>query len=315
MKLSLPLVGEGLPPKVFFYEYGKISKNLEAKLFFEWLHANGVNLVRVEALERKLNGERGAPLGAIFMHEIISSAGHSQSKITAVAKSNSAIYFFDKLTDRLLKDGKQKFDLQTSIVESEHQKSRALLVDDLDARRVLHLKEKWTGSAAILETSRGNFQAILLMDSERGRDERVSIERALVALFDGDIGAVNPTQLHRLPGSVNWKKDQFVCQLTEIKSSIGPSNEIDFLGHPKQSKTKTRVQRLNSSGPRGGADKSNSGAAFGRVIQMKRENFSDAEIIEALSRPEWLRHHSPDWPERTLRAASIQFRPPVKRLH
>lgn len=279
-----------------------ISKNLEAKKFFAFLNQYGIDFVRIESIFRKNDGTRGAPLGSIFLEN-------------SVQKANTAIHHFDKLARRLQTSGKRNFDLLTGAAEDADKKSRALLIDDLDKKSITKLKQKWTGAAAFLETSLGNFQAILVADLPLDRNQRVQIQKSIAGEFQGDSGAVSSTQLHRLPGSINWSKNEFVCRLFEVRHAVKESNESDFLTKEIQSAVYPKVQTKVTQYSAKNGLKTNSEIAFGRTIQMLREGHSREEIIEFLSRPEWITHHTKDWPERTWRAAMDKFRPASKRLH
>lgn len=283
-------------------EANSISKNIQARKFFNFLSENGIELVKIEALLRKADGSRGAVIGNIFQENII-------------RKSNSAVYYFDKLVQTLLRNGKERFDLQTASVEVDDAKSKVILIDDLKTEYLEKLLQQWTGAIAILETSSKNYQAILIIDSPRDRAQRVQVQKSISATFFGDLAAVSSIQLHRFPGSINWGKGGFVCQLYETRKATGKSNENDFLTKQKLAvflpKTNPRLPKYQIQSD----SKIDSGIAFGRVIQMLREGRSREEIIEFLSQPEWLRHHTQDWPERTWRAALDKFRPAERRLH
>jgi hypothetical protein len=212
------------------------------------------------------------------------------------------------LIAKLLRDGKQKIDLQTSAQESTVGLSRSLLIDDLDKNQLGNLKQIWRGPVAVLETSHGNYQAILIMDLERVRAERTNIQLALVERFDGDIGAISATQLHRFPGSINWKGEPFACKLIEIWDAIGPSNEGDFLVKTLTRDSPKQANRIFSNSEKTGVNMS--AVAFGYTIQLLRKRVPDSQILAELGSPKWLRHHDKsDWPERTLHKAKLAFRP------
>lgn len=283
-------------------EANSISKNIQAKKFFNFLSQNGIELVKIEALLRKADGSRGAVVGNIFQENIFQ-------------RSNSAIYRFDKLVQTLLRNGKERFDLQTASVEVDDAKSKVILIDDLKEEFLEKLLQKWSGAIAILETSSKNYQAILIMDLPRVRSQRVQIQKSISATFFGDSAAISSIQLHRFPGSINWGKGGFVCQLYETRNATEKSNENDFLTKQKSAVFLPKTYRKLPKYQVQGGSEINSEMAFGSAIQMLREGRSREEIIEFLSQPEWLRHHTEDWPERTWRAALDKFRPAERRLH
>jgi len=279
-----------------------ISKNIQAKKFFNFLSENGIELVKIEALLRKADGSRGAPVGNIFLEKNFQ-------------KTNSAIYHFDNFARILLMNGKKKFDFQTASIELDGDQSKVIFLDDLKEDSLEKLLQQWSGAIVILETSSKNYQAILIMDLPRIRSQRVEIQKAISSTFFGDSAAVSSIQLHRFPGSINWGKGAFVCQLYETRKATGKSNENNFF---TKQKSAVFLPKMNPKLPKYQAQsdsKINSEMAFGMAIQMLREGRSREEIVEFLSQPQWLRHHTQDWPERTWRAAMDKFRPAVGRLH
>lgn len=86
-----------------------------------------------------------------------------------------------------------------------------LLIDDLSHEQVNKLENWWYGSMMVIETSKSNHQAFLRAPGVLTHAERTSIQRQISSKFGGDLGAVNGSQLHRYPGSMNFKNGGSWC--------------------------------------------------------------------------------------------------------
>lgn len=287
-------------------DFSKIFSAEVACDFFEWLAQHGVTRVRLAAQTRKRDGQRGAPLGfgrpgkpiAEGLPVSVGQAADLAASLLARLQSPSI--------------GKARLELVTAAAEDTRGFSKSILVDDLNADGVRLLATKWRGPGAILETSPGNFQAVLILAQPLGRDDRKSITDQLVDLTGGDKGAKGSQQFHRLPGSINYKPtlpDPFVCRVVEFFHGTGegvsPVMRSQLLAQPI-----TPVQVMPGSvrplrplrwkAPAG----SQSEAAFRLAADMARSGASDDQILAALGSPEVLRGHDPnDWPKRTLERA------------
>jgi hypothetical protein len=93
-----------------------------------------------------------------------------------------------------------------------------LLVDDLNADQAEMLSGWWPGPLMVIETSAQNFQAFLRSPGVLTHADRTKIQRLISSKFGGDLGAVNGSQLHRYPGSMNFKKGGSWCtELTFVR--------------------------------------------------------------------------------------------------
>lgn len=81
-----------------------------------------------------------------------------------------------------------------------------VMIDDLSTPWPLPFSGKCGHpDCAIIETSPGNYQHFYACDRKLTSSERFAIQKNLAQKFDGDPGATGGNQLHRIPGSVNYK--------------------------------------------------------------------------------------------------------------
>lgn len=279
---------------------------LSAREFFDFLARNGVDRVRLAAqMRRKADGQRGAPLGF----------GSAASRIGegAPVPAAQAADLAQSLLARLTKMGKHDLELVTAAAEDPKNRTKSILVDDLNAEGVEAVQRIWNGLGAILETSPGNYQAILILPELLARAERKSITDQMVAMAGGDVGAKGAQQLHRFPGSVNYKRalaEPFICRLVKFFKAAGPGIKAETPAptqlRPAVSPTFGALRRVRALRPLNWKEppRTTSEAAFRLAADMLRSGTSETYILAALSAPDVLRHHHPkDWPERTLARA------------
>jgi hypothetical protein len=216
------------------------------------------------------------------------------------------------LLARLEHMGKSRLELVTAAAEDPQGLSKTILIDDLDGDGVLAAKAKWRGPGAILETSPGNHQAILILSEPMGRDARKSITDQLVHLYKAqgaDDGAKSAGQLHRLPGSVNYKQSlplPFTCRLVEYFNGMGEGVQpVKPVARQVSAPVRPGVVRPMHKRRWSAPAESLSQEAFRLAVEMLDSGARPCEIVATLSAPEWLRnkHSADDWPARTLEAA------------
>lgn len=222
---------------------------------------------------------------------------------------------FQQLHSRLERLGKSRIDLQTRESPSRNG-SRVILVDDISSDQIDLIRGFWPGPLAILETSTENYQALLVSPQPLSSDEYLRAARFLAHRFFGDLGAVACGQLHRFPGSPNYKssavsngnpfitrliaiwdgEEGFNCEseLAEMLSSSASATAPDVV--PRRARPRAPHKR-----DEGGSD--NSSAAFRWTLQQLAAGTSHELILAALQ-TRWLAHHdAEDWPVRTLHNA------------
>lgn len=265
-----------------------------AAAFFNFFGKNGVEWFFIEAQCRKVNGQRGAPLGKFFGQKF------------ATHFSNCPAGFF-KLIERLEAAGKERFDLQTRESPSR-EGARLLLIDDLERHAVNDFLGWWSGPVCIMETSPSNFQALLASPKPLTSTSLFFLQKKLAKMFKGDQGATGPAQLHRLPGSLNNKRSAlvnglpFCTRLTRLidgeDDASDQLNELlcsafDGARNVDPDCKKKREENKLSTGD-------NSSQAFGWAVQQIKKGASDESILAGL-RSRYLTHHDfKDWPVRTL---------------
>ncbi len=142
---------------------------------------------------------------------------------------------------------------------------RLLLVDDL-TEKTLELFVKHCFTSIVIETSLGNFQA-LLSTGQGWTDAQVrSTQRALAKQFGGDGNATAAMQPHRLPGSLNLKNGgKWVTRLHSILGGrlIEPIEVAD-----EYQSQKLVVSQQVGHRSLNGRDNTPSGLDFGRACQL-----------------------------------------------
>jgi hypothetical protein len=269
--------------------------------FFEWAGAVRIEWWFVEAQARTANGERGAPLGKAF--GMAMAFHHSRASAA-----------FAALERRIRAHRKRPPQLDLITRESPSRAGgRILLIDDLDGIAVDDLIQWWPGSVAVLETSPGNHQALVVSPTPLALNCQRRALGALVARFDGDPAAAHVGQPHRLPGSHNWKAEcldaggPFLCRAVHyrVAKDLAASRATTCLAEIARTAQDPLADRgrVRPSVQQHGVDRSNSAKAFGWTCKALRDGVPEELILEGLSTV-WLSHHDPgDWPSRTLRKA------------
>jgi hypothetical protein len=279
------------------------ESNFQMKHFFDFLGRHGILSVRLAAQTRKKDGQRGAPLG-------FGQPGRRVAEAPPV-RTGAAAGLAPKLLEYLEHMTKKNLELVTSAAEDSQGLSKSILIDDLDRDGVLLVKTKWRGPGVILETSPGNYQSVLILPAGLDRTDRTRITRQLVELAGGDTGAAGPNQLHRLPGSVNYKAalaEPFVTRLVEYFTGTGdgvqPVKPAPVVHRPAALAARLGVVQPLKKWKWSTPAESVSQEAFRLAVEMLAAGSTSDQVEVTLSAPEWLRHHdSEDWPARTCRGA------------
>lgn len=271
--------------------------------FFDFLGRNGMLSVRVAAqIRKKKDGQRGAPMGT--------GARKATGKWNPVAvgspvRTAAAVEVVQALLAHLERNGKRNMELVCAAADDSQGLAKSILLDDLREDGVKALKAKWRGPGAILETSPGNYQAVLILAEPLDRDARRSITVQLVALLGADAGASGVGQFHRLPGSVNYKAslaEPFVCRLAEYFTGVGEGVQptvVKPVPKPIAPGRPGAVRPMRKRQWREAA-KTPSDLAFRFAVELLDSGASGADVEAALSSPEWLgKHSAADWPART----------------
>lgn len=150
-----------------------------------------------------------------------------------------------------------------------------ILIDDLDLLKVEEILA--TGlRVAVIETSPGNFQALLPTGSTWREDQVRSTQRALSARFGGDGNATATGQPHRLPGSVNQKNGgYFVTRLHCMQAGELIQPALWIPGSPA---SRPQQQHRNASGK----DDTPSGRDFGRACELVSKGGTESFVIEEI---------------------------------
>lgn len=265
--------------------------NHGAGKFFEFLAGQGVNWFFVDGQPRKLDKNRGAPIGAIFGFK----------KGVHVSKVLSG---FEEFGRRCAREGKKQVDLITR--ESPARAgARIVLADDLNRDQLDELRTWWPGPMIWLETSFENFQALVISPHPLQPDDQKRFADFLVAKLGADPGAATIARFHRFPGSPNYKNGEpFYCRLVAIFEGDGDDPEdiaraIEEALMNSERPAPTRRATVPTKAPGKGQD--NSAAACSWTMSQLRRGAAEEEILTGLGSPAWLAHHDPhDWPARTL---------------
>jgi RepB DNA-primase from phage plasmid len=277
--------------------------NLEAAhAFFEFMGGQGVNWFFVEAQPRLKTGpkagKRGAPIGAKFGFQF-------------ACRHQDMVAGFKELSKRLAAGGKYRVDLQTR--ESPGREgARVILVDDLGQDELGRLKGWWSGPIAALETSEDNHQALLISPVGLNDGELSTCQKGLVQMFSADAGAAGVRQLHRFPGSPNFKSaavvngQPFFCKLVyTLVGETGGRKQIQELlsNPPSAAPARTRTRRAAADRRSIDIGSDNSRKAWAWTLDQIRKGVGHQQILEGL-KTKYLAHHSDsDWPKRTLHNA------------
>ena len=252
--LSPPPLGGGVlatPLKIKLLEDSVFS---DLKIFYDFSYKNGIDGINVHHQKRnkiKKNGqiERGGTFDPYLNND------------------------YNQLCWAVRRSASRRWEIGCS-------GGQFLLIDDLDFDSVIEfLAEKL--EACILETSQGNFQALL---PKIGSWTDIQVKTAQINLsqqFGGDANAVSSRQPHRLPGSLNQKNNAcFVTQLAQIQHGkiLEPTNfgSTEIIENPKTA-IKKQAHRNESGG-----DDTASGQDFGMICKMLKTGKSDQDILSKL---------------------------------
>lgn len=279
--------------QIFFDNFEKFKTSE----FFDFFETHGVSWFYVEGMPRKKCGDRGAPIGSRFGFKF---AFHSSKVVDG----------FRRFDSTMKRKKKSKIDLQTR--ESPNRRgSRIILLDDLQEHRIDDLMRWWTGPMAIIETSQMNFQALLVSPRFLKDHEVFQCQSAAVSKFETDVGASAVRQLHRFPGSPNFKSgailngQPFVCKtLCLIDGEDDGTEQLNELllsvvvRARKNAKTTSKAVPKNRTSEDG-----NSERAMAWTLAQLRSGVDHQTILNGLSTV-FISHHSlTDWPRRTLHNA------------
>ncbi len=218
----------------------------ELEVFSNFLEKNNVGLVDTHFQRRKKEGIRGGK----YMQRQPQSF-HELAKIVEQAAAEK--------------------------VEVAFCATNLILIDDLTESNLIDL-EKEGFEMAIIETSGGNFQALLVIGPGWTLGQKRDTQRALAARFGGDGGAVAAGQPHRLPGSLNLKNGGcWVTKLCVVQTGkvIEPAAQID---EPAKKATPIPANFLAT-----GRDVSPSGRDFGRACQLLAGGAPPAQVEAEIS--------------------------------
>lgn len=107
-----------------------------------------------------------------------------------------------------------QFDVYTRPKSATH---HFILVDDLSREKVQKMRDEWS-PAVVMETSKGNFQAVLRVPKNPDEHEARAVQRAsadIAKILGGDSAATATGQPFRVPGFRNRKpgRDDAICVL------------------------------------------------------------------------------------------------------
>lgn len=177
-----------------------------------------------------------------------------------------------------------------SVVEADHP---LLLVDDVRGKYLEQLPE----ACALIETSPGNFQATLVAPRNLSAEERLAVQRALIALVHGDPAANTRSQLRRFPGSVNNKASlahAFISNVHSLPDALTLSEaELAHLLRAGENRRtwplkEPRTDQCSEGLPSVEGQRSNSesqdpsAADFGHAIELLRNGKPKEHIIGVL---------------------------------
>ncbi len=281
----------------------------EVRQFFEFFEGYGVEYFFLEAMPRKLNGDRGAPVAKELRIE--KAIGGTEGMVEYIKKLQKKLNSFGKIADLHIKESPG--------AKTYH---RLLLVDDLELHFLEELANDYPGPIAGIETSPGNYQALLIAPRfPRGllSNEVLRIQKSLAADYLGDKGAVAAGQLHRFAGSPNYKgcangalpffsRIEFLRAHKDSENCSAEAEEF-LRGILRKSEQKEIAQKTQPAARAAlsvdrfvaaqGRDETASGDAFRYAMSMLRRGVSSA-IVTSQVAARWGAGRSSDWAARTV---------------
>lgn len=218
----------------------------DLKVFSEFLEKNKVGLVTTHFQHRKKDGQRGGK----YMPGLPAD--------------------FQALAKIVAKAAAEKVEV-ACVIEN------LILIDDLTESGLGDLKKEGF-EMAVIETSAGNFQALLVIGPGWTLSQKRDTQRALAARFGGDGGAVAAGQPHRLPGSLNLKNNS--CWVTKLWV-VQAGQLIEPVTQIYEPARKATLTPSSFSAP--ARDTSPSGQDFGRACQLLAGGASTAQVEAEIS--------------------------------
>jgi RepB DNA-primase from phage plasmid len=248
----------------------------ELKIFSDFLEKNNVRDVKTQFQRRlKKKDKRGGTFMAFWPKN------------------------YDELRVQVEKAASLGFEV-TAIVDG------LLLVDDLSEITLAEfLLEGY--KAAVIETSRGNYQVLVATASGWSDDQIRATQRALARRFGGDANATGNRQPHRLPGSLNRKEGGcFVACL----HSVQEGRLIEPAPVEAGELIKTTPGRLAQHRGDTGTDNTPSGQDFGRACELLAKGQPEQIVIGDIADRAASRGRHGDhgqYADRTVKNAILHF--------
>lgn len=277
--------------------------------FIEFFEHYGIEFWQIEAMKRMPNGKHEGAIcqHMFYYHPTKKTETGDPLKVYPYAGpigSRKLNYTLRRLQSSLLSRGRFGFDLYIKASPRGTMYYRTILIDDLKQSKIDELMNYYKGPIAIIETSPGNYQAILIITDEFGlsRPKRLNVGKQFAALFDGDYRAVSGNQLHRFPGSPNMKKSvskdpekcepPFHARLIQLRHLIDADAESQTLrslavlpppprpGVAATLTAKTTPATRPTPGPAGGLTWSEK--AFRWTLRMIKKGATDQQLAAGL---------------------------------
>lgn len=201
--------------------------------------------------------------------------------------------------------------------------SRIVLLDDVKSPEPVLVGH----ACAVIETSTGNYQQLYVAARDLTNKERHILQKRCCALIWGkganaDAGATAGHQLHRWPGSVNWKpgRNQFITRLVrlefagarldcanlDLRESVEVS-EVEDAGEVNSNTCDigiSRVHRVRGKVNPGAGGARNTESELDWAVACRAAGLPGATVetvaaAVAARRGEGLAAKAPDYPERT----------------
>lgn len=207
---------------------------------------------------------------------------------------------------------------------------RMIFIDDLELYFLEQLAENYPGPIAAIETSRSNYQAMLIaprfpIDETRTRfrgllkEEVLAIQQHLSRTYKGDTRSVAANQPRRFAQSPNYKncKDgekPFYAQIAMLRPETGTHTEAERFLMEALKNTNVAVESVKPTQPRPGRpaaakpavtvtamgrDETESGEAFRHALRRLRRGVTPAKVETEVS-TKWGKGRAADWPKRTV---------------